>query len=695
MPDASFIERDFLQQLTATIEKNIANELFGVSELAAEMNMSRSNLLRKVKKETTLSVSQLIRQVRLEKAMHLLRTSSFNVSEVAHQVGFSSTSYFIKCFREQFGYPPGEVGKGNTTEAVTAPGGKATPAAPFVRGGINQKQMLIILAVAGVIMVTAAALFVYFRPQTLAAAPREKSIAVLPFKNDSNDSTNVYLINGLMESTLNNLQQIKDLKVISRTSSEKYRNTSKSIPEMARELNVNYFVEGSGQKIGDQIVLNIQLIDAATDRHLWSQQYRRQAKDIFLLQQEIAKSIVEEIQAIITPEEENRIKKIPTKNLEAYDLFLKGRELLIKGGTKNLESSVEIFKQAIALDHEFALAYAVATISYYHLDAYQEHPRFTIEIGDYSDKALLYDPKLAESLIAKAMFYMNKKQSDQALPYLEKALLYNPNSIFVINFLADYYCNYVPNTSKYLEYALKGVKLDASSQDSITTSYNYLRLANALVQTGFMDEAYTYINKSLDYNPNNPFGYLKAYIIMARDKNINETKRLLLKELSKDTTRIDIVQEVGKVYCLMRKYDSAYLYYKRFIDLRQSRQLDIFRHESSHMAVVMARTNHPKEAQEFWAVCKQYADNDRSIYKNLGLSGYYANNNDIRKSLDYLKLFTSEDDFQYWVLLMKYDPVFEPIKDQPEFKEYVKAIETRFTNKHNELKLILQEKGLI
>ncbi len=463
---------------------------------------------------------------------------------------------------------------------------------------------------------------------------------------------------------------------------------------MSRELNVNYFVEGSGQKIGDQIVLNIQLIDAATDRHLWAQQYRRQTKDIFLLQQEIAKSIVEEIQAIITPEEEKRIKKIPTKNLEAYDLFLEGRELLIQGGTKNLEASVEIFKKAITLDHEFALAYACATIAYYRLDAYQEQPRFTIEIGDYSDKALLYDPKLAESLIAKAMFYMNKKQSDQALPYLEKALLYNPNSIFVINFLADYYCNYVPNTTRYLEYALKGVKLDAASQDSVTTSYNYLRLANALVQTGFMDEAYTYINKSLDYSPNNPFGYLKAYIIMARDKDINETKRLLLKDLSKDTTRIDIIQEVGKVYCLMRKYDSAYLYYKRFIDLRQTRQLDMFRHESMHMAVVMEHTNHPVEAQQFRDTYKQYVDNDRSIYKNLGLAGYYANK-DKRKALEYMKLFTREDDFQYWVLLMKYDPVFEPLKDEPEFNTLVKAIETRFWNKHNELKLILQEKGLI
>lgn len=112
-------------------------------------------------------------------------------------------------------------------------------------------------------------------------APLERSIVVLPFKNESNDSTNLYLINGLMESTLNNLQKIENLRVLSRTSSEKYRNTSKSIPEMARELEATYFIEGSGQKIGDQILLTIQLIEGPTDKHIWAMQYRRKATDIF------------------------------------------------------------------------------------------------------------------------------------------------------------------------------------------------------------------------------------------------------------------------------------------------------------------------------------------------------------------------------------------------------------------------------
>jgi len=277
MSDSNLIENDFLSQIIAVVEKNISNEQFGVSELADEMNMSRSNLLRKVKKLTKLSVSQLIKEVRLKRGMEMLRKSALNVSEVSHQVGFSSTSYFIKCFREHYGYPPGEVGKRDEAEMNPVPVARS-----------NRKRNFIMLGAAGLIAALAIGLFTYYTLLSSGPPALEKSVAVLPFKNDSNDSTNVYLINGLMESTLNNLQKIEGLKVISRTSAEKYRNTSRSIPEMAEELNVNYFVEGSGQKIGDQILLNIQLIEGPSDKHLWSMQYRREVKDIFSLQQEIA-----------------------------------------------------------------------------------------------------------------------------------------------------------------------------------------------------------------------------------------------------------------------------------------------------------------------------------------------------------------------------------------------------------------------
>ncbi len=163
------IENDFLNNVTSVIEANISSEEFGVSELADQMNMSRSNLLRKVKKLTNLSVSLLIREVRLKKAMDLLQQSSFNVSEVSHQVGFGSTSYFIKCFREYYGYPPGEVGKRD----------ESIPVAPVIHS--NRKRNIFNVGLI-VVLVLSAGLFFYIRHLFSAAKPLEKSIAVLPSK---------------------------------------------------------------------------------------------------------------------------------------------------------------------------------------------------------------------------------------------------------------------------------------------------------------------------------------------------------------------------------------------------------------------------------------------------------------------------------------------------------------------------------
>jgi TolB-like protein len=134
--------------------------------------------------------------------------------------------------------------------------------------------------------------------------PAEKSIAVLPFTNKGSDAESTYFINGLAEEILNDLQKIEDFKVMSRTSVEPYRNTTKSISEVAKELAINYILEGSGQKLGNKMLLNVQLIDAKNDKHLWGESYEQEAKnasDILNLQSQIAQKIAAELKAALTP----------------------------------------------------------------------------------------------------------------------------------------------------------------------------------------------------------------------------------------------------------------------------------------------------------------------------------------------------------------------------------------------------------
>ena len=683
MPDSP-ADIQFLQELNDVIAINMANEQFGVTELAQAMNMSRSNLLRKVKKSTSLPVNQLIREARLKRAMALLQSSASNVSEVSHQVGFNSTSYFIKCFREYYGYPPGEAGKRSASESP-APVKKKNP-----------KRLLAFSALAALVIFSIAA-YVFYTNKPAEEKTLERSIVVLPFKNESNDSTNVYLINGLMESTLSNLQKIEDLRVLSRTSSEKYRSTAMSIPEMAKELDANYFIEGSGQKIGDQILLNIQLIEGPTDKHIWAKQYRRQAKDIFSLQQEIARDITAEIEVVISPEVKKQIDKIPTENLEAYDTFLKGIDLLIKGGEENLLTALTYFQDAIRQDNSFAYAYAYAGMTCYYLDMFKADKKHLDELGNYADKALLHDPKLGEALTAKAMYYLLRNEYAEALPYLEKGLDYNPNSTRVLDLLADFYMMYLPNTSKYLEYALRGIKLGSATGDSVAVSFRYIRLANALAQSGFIDKSLEYIDKALAYNSKNPYArHLQAFATYAKNKDLPQVKQALLTEFKKDTMRFDILQDLAKVTFYLKEYDSAYRYYKRFNHLREIFKLDVYKHENMTIGLVYEKAGDTKKAKEFFDSYRQYLETDQTAYKDLGLAAYYDHAGDMSKTVEHLKRFSEQNEMIYWIILfIDQQPVPGNMSRSAECKKLLKEIKKKFWANHEKLKVTLEEKGLL
>jgi len=197
--------------------------------------------------------------------------------------------------------------------------------------------------------------------QAIDVTKLEKSVAILPFKNDSPDEENTYFINGLMEEVLNNLQKIKDLRVISRTSVEQYRNQTKPIPEIAKELGVNYIVEGSGQKYGNAFRLRTQLIMAAKESHLWGESYQQkinEVEDIFSIQSQIAEAIAKELKAVITPQEKDLIEKIPTTELAAYDAYLKGQFYWRKLTPNDLDTAMRYFEMAKEKDPKYALAYA-------------------------------------------------------------------------------------------------------------------------------------------------------------------------------------------------------------------------------------------------------------------------------------------------------------------------------------------------
>jgi len=689
----------FLNQAKAIVLEEISNDQFGVSELANAMNMSRSNLLRKIKKQTGGSVSQFIRQIRLEEADKLLQETQLTISEISYQVGFSNMSYFIKCYREDFGFPPGEARKVAIEETTPQldlefPYDEETPKdKSFLQLHRNKLIALVTIVVIAVIAI------VWKKQDTIVSTDsvNEKSIAVLPFKNMSTDSTNLYFVNGLMEASLNNLQKIKDLRVISRTSVEKYRNTTQSAVEIAEELNVKYLVEGSGQKVGDEVLLNIQLIDASKDTPIWTKQYKDKWQDVFTLQNTVAKKIALAIEANVTPAELAQINKRPTESLEAYDYYLQGLQSQQPQTEEAFLSSLPFFQKAIEEDPTFAMAYAQKAITYYFLDMYKLEKKYTNEINENADKALLYDSKSDLSLIAKAVYYINNKEFNLAIPHLEKALEYNPNAASVVLILAELYSRAVPNTTKYLKYALKGMQLNIQVNDSTTNSYLYLNLSNALIQTGFVEEAYTYINRSLDYNPNNPYSpYLKIFIELAKTKDMSVAISKLTNEWEKDTSRIDLVQEIAKLYYLQENYAKAHEYYQKYLTLKGADRIDQYPHENLKIGIVFEKIGQPEKAKEHFKAYAEYCENDQSIYKSASLAMKYLYEGDKDAAIAQYEAFSVHRDFQYWMILfLEDDPLLKELTSYPKYKATMQKIKDQFWDNHKEVKKMLKESDLL
>ena len=203
-----------------------------------------------------------------------------------------------------------------------------------------------------------------------AATVPQKSIAVLPFENLSRDPDNAFFAEGVQDEILTRLAKVADLKVIARTSTQRFQSAPEDLRDIAKKLGVMNILEGSVQKVADQVRVNVQLINAMTDAHLWAETYDRKLTDIFAVESDIAKTIAETLQAKITGSEKNSIAKAPTANPEAYELYLKGRFFWNKRTGEDLHKAIGYFEQAIAKDPNYALAYVGSADSYLLLSSY-------------------------------------------------------------------------------------------------------------------------------------------------------------------------------------------------------------------------------------------------------------------------------------------------------------------------------------
>jgi len=269
---------------------------------------------------------------------------------------------------------------------------------------------------------------------TPGSAIPEKSIAVMPFENLSHDPDNAYFADGIQDEILTRLSKIADLKVISRTSTQHYKSAPDNLREIAKQLEVAHILEGSVQKSGDAVRVNVQLIKAANDSHLWADTFDRKLTDIFSVESEVAKAIADQLRAKLSGQEEQVIAAKPTDNVEAYDAYLRGLAYALKTGNTpaNALGAQKYLKEAVRLDPKFALSWALLS----HVDsrgyitqALQPTVTLREEARQAAETALALQPNLGEAILAEGSYhYACLKDYDTAVRYFEQARQFLPNS---------------------------------------------------------------------------------------------------------------------------------------------------------------------------------------------------------------------------------------------------------------------------
>ena len=513
-------------------------------------------------------------------------------AEVAWKVGFGSPAYFSKCFHDFYGFPPGEVRK--RMEEGTLPLYDETHASEnaskegnefFLNSNKIKKPYLISVSVSlGALIIVLAIFYLAKRGEfSYHSFAQERSIAVLPFKNLSSEEDSQYFADGITEDILNHLFRIGDLRVISRTTAERFRDSELSTTEIARSIGVNYLLEGSVRKQGDQVRITVQLIDGKRDRHLWSENYDRKMADIFFIQSDIAQTIARELKAAITPLEKTLIEKAPTENMEAYNYYLIGNNYYWRSfDEQDYSIAISMYSKAIELDREFALANVRLSICHsavywFHFD---RSPDRILKAKESIDAAIRLDPELPEIHVALGYYYywclLDYQKALEEFSLAEKRLRNHPECILM---KASVYRR-AGNWKSARENFLKAYELDpGSTQIAQNTAATFFLL-------GEFSQSEDFSNKASLLSPTfiEPY-YFKTLMYLKWEGKTVRARETIHEALKyREGADNPLIFEIE---ALLDFYDGQY---PKAISLLQSRDIEImenqfyYHHKSFHIA---------------------------------------------------------------------------------------------------------------
>jgi TolB-like protein/tetratricopeptide (TPR) repeat protein len=531
----------------------------------------------------------------------------------------------------------------------------------------------------------------------------DKSIAVLPFRNESSDEENTYFINGTMESILNNLCKIRDLNVRDRTSVEQYRNVSKPLPDIANEMNVSYVLEGSGQKLGNRIMLSIQLIEGKKGHHLWSRQYDRKiqkVEDLIDIQSEVAQLVAAEIEAIITPEEKQLIENIPTLDLTAYYFYQRGREehLKYKLGDDNgeaLQRAEYYYHKALEDDSAFALAYTGLAEAYRdgHFWKTFTSENFMDTMLILANTALSFDDQLAEAYFIRGQYYRSNNENEQALNEYDKAIKLNPNL-------------YEAYWSRGVLYRQDGDFINAIDNYQTAAALHkgplltqiYQALGGAYTQAGFEEKATDYLRKALELDNDSLIYYENLANLEYTNGNFKEAIGLWEKSYAIDSMSPSVLLPLGKCHMWLGQYEKSLAYFKEF-----SKRIETLSQPYGTRAFQIGFAywvnGFEEEAAHYFDIGFDHINKMIELNRHFSfhnLAAMYAFQGEKVKAYEYLgQLDRDQGNASYIIAEINNDPMFDNIRDEPEFQQIVRDLEAKYKAEHERVRQWLEENNML
>ena len=450
----------FLKIINQHIEDNLDNENFSVEDLAKNAGLSRSMLHRKLMKLTGKSASDHITEKRLIRAKELLENDVATASEIAYRVGFNSPSYFNKVFKKHFDVSPGDVRKGAVvySDQPSISQEQENRISSHPKSNRLRRKILIVLFV---VVITGIGIYSFMT----ILRPDERSIAVLPLHNLTGQVENNYFVDGMHDALIGELGQIGSLRVISRTSTLRYRDSQLLLKDIAHELGVNTIVEGSILGAGDSLRILVQLIDVfPKEHHIFAHEYRDGMHNVLTVQSSAVKDIARKINVKLSKNEEQRLAKQRTVNPETYKAYLRGMYYLNQGTEESFEKGIKCLQEAIDRDPGDPYAYAGLAVGY----AMVGHGQLNSEEAflratSAANKAIKLDPTIDEAYTALSILYLYDVW-DWSLTKeaFENALANNPNNEIAHAHFAWYHILF-GDMEKSIYHAKKAVMIEPFS----------------------------------------------------------------------------------------------------------------------------------------------------------------------------------------------------------------------------------------